>query len=383
MFLFGITLVLFFVTVSYLRKIPSINELLTRLDSALFRSFFVQSLLQATVQLESGFFSRNLFITVFSYFIYMLLLHFYLDGLFFFTHSFDSVDILEVLNMCLVLWTSFYLKLRMTSLNYVNLEINTSTISWNTLISIFKQKEKLDFINLVPSEAPVALVSLKHDSYIRVRESFNLDLQKRGVKTIARTVSEAAQKAAKASAKATGENSDASIALAGVAITSGTAIYIDRRQTASQNRANELAEKHIKVLEDANRIQEDTNKITERHVDVMEKANKLASENTPSALRRSETLSMDNLKKSLSKSKSDLSTQKEDPSEYFNIPRPIAETEADGKIKVAYPKNDLEDSPSDLLKKDPTKDVFFVQGDRPSVVRLDGSIVDDIFSFFV
>lgn len=265
--------------IGLIKHIPIVNRLLTWLDSSLFKSFFIQNLLQASVQFESGFFSRNVFVTIFHFFIYMWLLNYYFEGLSLLTYSFGSVTIIKILKVFFVFWTSFYLKLRMTALNYVYLEINTSTTTWNILIEKFKQKEKLDFINVIPSDDTVALVSMKCESYTGFRDSMKIVFHDMSIKSIAGTVEDTA----KVSAKAIGENSDSAKVAAGLVLASGVSYDFLKSYLAEE-------EKRTAALE---KVAEDIRKI----VEIYEKnnTNGLVCENSALEIRRSDSVGVNDI----------------------------------------------------------------------------------------
>jgi hypothetical protein len=374
LFLFALTSFLFFLLVKYLKRFTSLNQFLDRLDSAFFESFLIQSLLQATVHFESAFISRNFFVSLASFFIYVFILQFYLEGLILLSQPYKSVLLLDMIKVFTVLWVSFYLRLRMTSLNYFNLEIDTPTISWNELLTRLQKKENLHFVNKVSSELPITLISMKYSSYSRIRESFQSTFQKRGMKKSARDF-------VKDGAKTISENPSLFGGAVGATIGAGTLAYTSKQ-------SNDIAMEQNQILKQKNEIASEANRIRQREMDIKQqemgiKQQKVAID--AQMKQREIDIKQQEVQQKIRENDfkekmrlwehegSRIKNQKQDSSGVVDqILDPHRDN--DGNLRLYESKEGL---------KKGTKDMSLPEEDFSLAVRLDGSRVGDVFSFFI
>lgn len=207
------------------------------MDLALFNSYLVQVLLRLTIQLESSFISSNLFASCLSFLILLFIYLGYFYGLVFMASPNSSISILDVINGFIVVWSSLYLRLRSTSLNYFNLEIDTSSVSWDNLLTRFQEKQGFLLTNKVSSQAPISLLSIKHSSYLVFKTAVISTYQKRGMRSAAKAVVEADR-------KVVSQNSNAFAGIVGAGITVGGAVY-------TVNEGVKIQEKTIETQENA------------------------------------------------------------------------------------------------------------------------------------
>lgn len=192
MFYFSVLIVVGVLLFGLFRRIAFVRLFLDRIDSWFFNLPPLQYLLWLSVKFETCLNSENYFVKQVSFFFIIPLTLGYLYGLVFLLSSLPDPSILQLVEVFILLWISFYLRLRYTSLNYVNLEIDSSTVSWDELLTRFQQKHNLSFVNRSLPNAPIVLASLRYSSYKYLKENVKLSYQKRGVSGIVRTISKVA-----------------------------------------------------------------------------------------------------------------------------------------------------------------------------------------------
>lgn len=339
---FTLTLTLFLVIIEYLKRFTTFKTLLDRVDSALFNTYFIQGLLQLTVQFESSLKDPNFFRVCLGYFMYMFALKSSFYGLVFIASSKSSISFFEAIDVFVLLWSSFYVRLRLTSLNYFNLEIDTPTVSWDNLLTRFQEKQNLSLVSKLPSQQSVALVSMRHSSYLYLKTAIHDLRAKRGMR-------EGAKAAAKIAKKVTTENSSNASAIVGGVVTAGIGLY--------------GIHETVKVQNETNAVQRQTNATTDKATEAVRESNEI---------RRAELAEF--------KRKNDLEEQQKSSGSASEILD--AHRDKDGNLKLRQP-GDSQTPDSVSVEKQGPKDMSFIEGESSSVVRLDGSRVEDFFSFFI
>jgi hypothetical protein len=255
--------------------------------------------------------------------------------------------------------------LRSTSLNYYNLEIDTPTVSWDNLLARFQEKQNLSFTSQISSQAPVALVSIRHSSYSNLKTAVLNIFPKRGVRTSAKALAEVAR-------KFISDNPSNVGTVTGAVITGAIALFGIKKAGDSQDKATAAQDKATAAQREATAAQD---KATAAQRD----ATAAQREATAEAKRQN-----DLTEKSLALKMNENNTTSNTP-ELASTPNTSGlglkvldkHRNKDGNIIL------IEPSQKQSGAKKGSKDMAFTEEDSPSVVRLDGSRVEDIIYFFI
>lgn len=310
------------------KEIEAFKNFADKGDLKFLNSKFFQYILMFSLRLESFWNSDNLLkVILFGQFV-MLLTFFYSEGALVIISSTSFPSFNECLEVLLVLWVSLYFRLRMKYFNYIFLEVDGPTLSWKQLLERLRIVHGLDMQNKLSSDPIFELISLSFTPYKEWKAETTKAYQTRGIYEGISTALKGARTMFKLSGKS------ASIVVVGTAgvVVTGFGYY------------------HIQ----AEGIKADL----EKHkytVDKQVEMNKYAVDRNV------------------------------DPSNYVN-----SITKPDGSIELFQPptstpnlgtKNTINSFPGSKLGFG--KKMSFTEGDSPSVIRLDGSRVEDIFSFFL
>jgi len=236
-------------SVETLKKRPFFNNFVNKIDSWFLDFKFVQSLLWVSMQVETWLSGKNYFITQLTFFLVPLLTVAYFYGLVFLTSSNPIPSILQLVEVFIVIWLSFYLRLRSTYLNYFNLGVDTVAVSWDELLRLLKDKYNLSFKSHSFSNQPIVLASVRHSSYKKFKEDIHVAYQTRGMWAAARAFGKGAKRVAS-------ENPGPTATIVAGSMGAGVGLYGIASNNHLESRKLDLEEKKFGLQERQTGLQE-------------------------------------------------------------------------------------------------------------------------------
>lgn len=154
----------------------------------------VQFLLWLTMIFETYLSGVNFLLALLGFFCIPFLILGFFDGLVFLGSSNPTPSILQLLEVFLVIWLTFYLRLRIRYFNYYNLQIDTPAVHWGDMLNLYKEKYNLSFDVHTFLNKPILLASVSYSSFKQLKDEVHIAYQTRGMWSGARAMGRGAKR---------------------------------------------------------------------------------------------------------------------------------------------------------------------------------------------